>query len=331
MNKKNKQIDFLSNEVFSHLKGYLALCILLHHIYQFSSDMFPTKLKFLFLNLGYWSVACFIFMSGYGLMISYINKGDSYLTSFPKKRLLSFAITYVISAFFYISYDCIIGTKHTIKEYITTFSFGGTIISFGWYLQITFLLYLVFWLVFRFIKNGYLRSGLLFLFSLSFILIYYFIGMPESNSTPTVVFLFGILLAVHKDFFEKLIAKYSVLIFAVSFAFFILGYYIIWHFNPVEIYVIILRVISGIALILCVLTLLSWITKLCKGIIINPVSGFLGKISLEMYILQGIVLRTLYKCFGNGYSFVLLSILITIPLAVLYEILIRKIRVLTNS
>lgn len=148
-----QRFDYLSNKTFLCLKGWFALCILVHHIQLFTKIGDGTYWMHILGNLGYWSVGMFIFMSGFGLYESYRTKGMSYINCFPRNRLLVYELYYLLFVGIYFVFDLIKGVPHSAIEYMQTLTYGSTIISFGWYLQLNLVLYIFFWLVFKFVKK----------------------------------------------------------------------------------------------------------------------------------------------------------------------------------
>ncbi|MCH5345508.1 MAG: acyltransferase [Muribaculaceae bacterium] len=66
------------------LRGVLALLIVSHHLGQ-RTDIFP--LSNFTSGIGAPIVSIFFFISGYGLCLSYISKGENYFNGFLRKRL----------------------------------------------------------------------------------------------------------------------------------------------------------------------------------------------------------------------------------------------------
>ena len=88
------------------LQGYLAICIMLHHIGQKTCAnwlepwMIEPGLE-LFVPFGYYFVGIFLFCSGYGLWKSYKNK-PHYLNGFIKRRILPLLVAFYVSAFLFL-------------------------------------------------------------------------------------------------------------------------------------------------------------------------------------------------------------------------------------
>ena len=80
------------------LRGVLAMGIVIHHISLRIVDATPDDM-WIFSQFQFWGapiVAVFFFLSGYGLMVSLITKGQEYLDGFLKKRLLKIVLPLVL-------------------------------------------------------------------------------------------------------------------------------------------------------------------------------------------------------------------------------------------
>jgi peptidoglycan/LPS O-acetylase OafA/YrhL len=68
--------DYFSRPITEALKGYLALGVLLHHIYLNTQIVAHDSVPGFFLgSLGGYCVSLFFFISGYGLLTSFNNRG----------------------------------------------------------------------------------------------------------------------------------------------------------------------------------------------------------------------------------------------------------------
>ena len=80
------------------LRGVLAMGNVIHHISLRVVDATPDD-SWLFSQFQFWGapiVAAFFFLSGYGLMVSLIAKGNRYVDGFLKKRLLKIVLPLVL-------------------------------------------------------------------------------------------------------------------------------------------------------------------------------------------------------------------------------------------
>jgi len=129
---------------------------------------------------------------------------------------------------------------------------------------------------------------------------------PYNVYVIVISFLFGIIASLHKDKIEDGLKKYSVLVFILSLTAFCI--FMIIHTLMVYrmgesmanyIYVrtafIVITSVADISLALVMISFSAIAQRYAKWIIINPVSKFLGNYSLEIYALQGIVLRSVFS------------------------------------
>ncbi|MCD7957293.1 MAG: acyltransferase family protein [Lachnospiraceae bacterium] len=297
--------DYLTLESTTCIKGLFAILVLIHHLYQHSGVSINGQGAYCLQSLGYLSVAMFLFLSGYGLQISYLNKGEQYIVNLPSKRILPLYLQYILLVGIYLAFFFVIDkSKITVKLIITSFVFGGTVVSKGWYLQLTLALYLLYWLVYSTVKRKRTLAiviGLVFICVLCLVLQ---LGIVWFQSIFS--FALGIFWANNKEKIDsKCVESWGLFtgVFLITFVCsLVLSYYII----PIRVCTIIL---------FCVLTLLllmrvSINNKLMKGI---------GTYSFDIYVMQGIPLALLHSdviYIENKLLYMLLCTIITLILAI---------------
>ena len=144
--------DFTSLAAMKSLQGFAALGVILHHISQEYFFQEEGVLS-LFVNAGAYFVALFFFCSGYGLLKSYDTKKD-YLKGFIGKRVVkALVIPFYVNVILYGIMMFLVKWPVEPLQWVTNF-LGITMMNrFAWFPIILVLLYLVFYLCFRFIKN----------------------------------------------------------------------------------------------------------------------------------------------------------------------------------
>lgn len=150
---KTKEISkqqFFSLEKTNALKGLFAVFVLIHHIGQNTTFLNGTFFENVVNSLGYLSVSVFLFLSGYGLAVSHKLKGEKYINTFPKAKILPFYLQNLILIAIYLVFWTIIGKTLPTKRIVLSFLFGHTVIKYGWYLQATLFLYILFFIGFKF-------------------------------------------------------------------------------------------------------------------------------------------------------------------------------------
>ncbi len=151
--KKNQFNDgFTSLDVMKSVRGFAAMGVILHHIsqefaFQESGVLTP------FVNAGAYFVAVFFFCSGYGLIKSFDSKKD-YLKGFIKKRIVkSIVVPFYVDVLLYGLFTFLVKIHLEKAQWVTNL-LGITMMNvYAWFPIVLSLLYLVFFLSFRFVKN----------------------------------------------------------------------------------------------------------------------------------------------------------------------------------
>lgn len=99
--------QYLSKKNSNAVKGIFILLIFASHFYPYTSG--PTnQLDIIygwFANaLGQGVVTYMLFCSGYGVMLSASRKGESYMKTFPSKRILSTLLVYDCAQILFFSF-----------------------------------------------------------------------------------------------------------------------------------------------------------------------------------------------------------------------------------
>lgn len=134
-------LDMTSSKV---LKGGLSILIVLHHL-QYGIEV---PYFHVFKHLGAPAVSVFFFLSGYGLMSSYIQKGVAYLDGFWKKRIWSICSPFIMVTLFFL-----------LLNYFDKGSFGANLLHdlvfkgitplpYSWFAFTIILFYVAFYFVF---------------------------------------------------------------------------------------------------------------------------------------------------------------------------------------
>ena len=222
--------EFLSYEQTKYIQGFIAICIMLHHISQkVSANWIDKKLYIpgldIFTEFGYFFVSIFIFCSGYGLYKSYKNKPD-YFKGFFSRRIIPLIVAFYTSEWIFLI------ARYLLKEEIS----GKLLIQYitgirpcnpnSWYVEVMPLFYLAFFLIFRFCKNENISLILITLFSAIYIIlglntdhnVYYLRGEWWYNSVH--LFPIGIIFARFEkkilSFFKKYYYILLILVIAVT-------------------------------------------------------------------------------------------------------------------
>lgn len=325
-NQINK--DSFSMDAMTSLKGIMALFVLFHHLSQ--KKLFQeTHTISLFEFVGFLFVGVFFFCSGYGLYKSYVIK-DNYLKGFLKRRILPIVIYYYVMIAIYTVYHVITGNAFTLSEWLFKLSGLVLINSQAWFIPVIIIMYLAFYIVFKndkLRKYGIpMLLGVTIFQGILFCILNHFpwyLGdssgwwMEEGalNNLPwwrrfcalpfegewwvnsTIGFVLGITIAKYEDFFLDFIASkiIQISICVLFIIFTLLGMYCLWNvgywtefsgklgfFNKLTCY--------AVQCFQVVFTDLFIVLLMRKVYVNNRLYSFLGKRTLELYLMQEIAL-----------------------------------------
>lgn len=314
--------NYFSKTVTDGMKGYLCICILIHHIQQFSGIFSESYFGHFLNRLGGWGVALFFFISGYGLFTSYDKKGREYLKHFFRNRILPFYFSYY---FFVALYSAIMYKSVTLKLILSSLTFGGTIVSFGWFFQYIGIFYLIFFLSYRF--TGRKAGNAIFLALMVVFTCFCYLG--GFRYTEAVPFLLGMLVALNKGLIDRILKSLWWLILSASLIV-IFGVYFsyIYSFIYARITFIpfvweLISTIGDIGVIVFAVSFCYATRKL--PIVDNVVSRWINRYSLEIYATQGIVLYLLYPLVDKLALYVMLCFAITVAAGIIMHFVIASV------
>ena len=280
--------SMLSIQKTNALKGILAICVLISHLY--SIFHFENKILNWVVGslMGYLSVSLFFFLSGYGLESSYEKKKDIYIEKFMKRKIIPFYTIYIILVGIYVGMRFIIGENISVSDIMKSLIYGGTEVKFGWFLQTILVLYLIFWISFQVnVCGGRGEKYKILLCTIGeivFCIGSYVFEMDTTWYATSVCFLLG----VYWKYFEKRIIKkmerLAVRIAFVGVCLCFAGIGILIANNLFSgrssdmMQIMVTSIFFTIAFILIVVDIN----------IENIITDRLGKISFEIYVLQGL-------------------------------------------
>lgn len=286
-------MDYLSKNTTTCLKGFFALCILIHHISQaFITGNSLILGQLLGRSLGYFSVGMFFFFSGYGLMFSYINKKDAYIKNFPKTRILPFyIIILILSATYWLFFTALKIYSPPAKRLIQSLFFGGTVISKGWYLQAILVFYLLFYFSFRFIKSAKAAITVFSFFIVAYCVGCFYFGLAMYWYQAASAIILGALWCANKSGIDSFLAK-SRARTAILSALGIAAVSALWYVGTLkstgDVLRLWLRIISILIFVTSVILLVSLSAD--KPLLNNRLFALLGKYSFAIYVTQGMFL-----------------------------------------
>ncbi|MBO4579087.1 MAG: acyltransferase family protein [Clostridiales bacterium] len=308
------------------IQGALAIFIIFHQtVITLNRDNYTGDMGFFF-YYGILAVAFFFFSSGFGLIKRWMTD-KNYIKGFMKRRIFTVLVPFFICNYIYLT-DALLNNIIFNKS----FGFGEVILSFFgiflvnnemWFAVEIMILYVVFRLVFAKIKKP--LTGIIIMTCV--VLVMMTVGLFSGHSNNDVmsywfkgewwyntVFMFpiGMLYAYKEDRINKVIKKAFVSILIASSILFILMDHIHKNLISMSIYwtenyksTHILDKLTGLGqeTLFELIFLILVITLMSRIKIGNPVIKFFGKISLEVIMLNYLMIEKLYflyKMYGIG-------------------------------
>ena len=310
--------DYLSLESCNSFRGIFALVVVFHHLAQRTSG---GVLFHLFSYVGYLAVAVFFFYSGYGLMKKHMSS-PQYYEKFLLNRIPSILLPYLVITAVYWLYYAGTGKVYSAKQMmISSFLKGSPIVLFSWYIIAILLSYIAFWLLMMLFKKRYdlMVMSACFL-NLLYILFCRRLGYGSYWYNTAFAFCVGMFWAHKESDILKLLEKY----FPISAISAILFWMICFlGTSVVEISVIRFALqISSACLFSIIIVLLSM-----KFRIRSKIAHFLGRISLELYLVQGLPIKMFRNkaiYIQNELLWCSIVLLSSIALAVVFHALFNK-------
>lgn len=303
---KNDNINVLNKQNTNSIKGLIALTVILHHL----SQRIEGQSLFLLRGIGYLIVGLFLFYSGYGMARATINKND-YLDTFWKSRVPKVIIPFMMAnVLFIIGYSIFENKTYTITQIICYLIGIELIDSFKWYIWTTVILYIGFYISFKYFKN---KKSIIAMFI--YINMYYWTCYTFKVSgwwyNSVFSFFVGVIFGMYSKSIIKFVQnnyKYTLIPVTVFLLIYTYGFK---HGN------IFTATIANVSFVI------SFILISIKVRIGNKFCTFLGGISYEIYLVHRLVLDILEYRIDNKYVYIALSLITSILLAYIFSKLVN--------
>ena len=287
--------EYLSVESTSGLRGFLALGIIFHHL----SPLVKTGEEFSnFSYMGTYIVSIFFFLSAYGLYVQNESK-ENYLDNFLEKRLSKIMVPFFIISLIYMFDRFVNGQLMDLNFFINLFKKGSTIIYNGWFVDIIILMYVFFYISFKFFLNKFLSIIVNTIFIICYICLAIKLGYSVWWYNSALAFVIGLIWAKNQNKIDRFLDRYyfiaiilvTVLLF-LSHKYNILLKYI--HLEDSYSYALAANLDNIIFTIYFIIVFLKKINFSNMSLIL------LGSISFELYMIHGLVISILEKIFVSS-------------------------------
>ena len=317
--------DFLSYSIVKGLQGFAALAVILHHVTQEVTQYgkYDKGLINIFVDAGVLFTGMFFFFSGYGLIVSLMEK-ENYLKGFLKKRLPAVVVPFYVCNLLFIIVNLVMGRR--VKPLELAGYVSGVVMwnDQMWFIVELAVLYVAFYFVFRKRKLDASALGRMAFFILVMNIVSLLLGhdgLPETKGlwffgewwyNTTWLFFIGMLVAKYNDkvvsFAKKHykwllplgIVLFAVLSYATGWMLKNVGYWLEYPGHRGYLEKLVTFLVQCPMVIVFVLTLILLSMKVQFK---NKVLSFLGVFALEMYLLQNIFITKLTHVIDNDMLF----------------------------
>lgn len=324
---KNNE-NYLSKDYTNIIKGFFLFFVFIRHFIQYIPSFNNTWIDTFGLaidnKLSQLIVVMFLFYSGYGIMESAKNKGKKYITEMPKKRILSTWINFAIAVIIFIIATNYFSThEFSVKKIILSLIGWDSVGNSNWYIFCIIILYFISFLSLKAFNDNKRILCSIFIGTLLYTFLMDFYKYSYFYNTA-FCYVLGVAFSMYKEKIEGWLKGRELISFAYLVASFIIAYKLRKHIFWYHIHTLIFTLIIVL------------LTRKIK--IKNAILAWFGKNLFPLYIFQRlpmILLNRLDYMHNNPYLFFLSSFVITIVIAILYNIIIaivKKIRTkLTNK
>lgn len=309
--------EYLSVETCKYYRGIFAVLIILHHLAQITTD--GIMLRWFGYSAGRIATAMFFFLSGYGLQKSYIKKGAEYQKRFLVSRLPTVLIPYIIANVVYWFDGVLHNVIYSPKDIILMLINGeNLLVKYSWYVISIMGFYLVYWLIMTVCrKKHFLMILCACVYNVMYVLFCHKMGYGNWWYVSFQMIVVGIIWATYQNRIEGFIKEKYYILISIAWVFVLCAFlwsvkYLNWKTDTM--YGLLLSTGFAVAMLLTFM-------KIKVG---NKVLKFLGAISFEMYMTQGLfIYDTNRKSFpvDNDFVFALFGIVGTIVSAYILHIL----------
>ena len=213
-------------------------------------------------------------------------------------------------------------------QILTSLTFGGTIIANGWYLQTALIVYILFWGIFKLdIKDNY-KIALMFLACLMYIAMCIVFHMEPHWYQTVLSVILGMVWSQFKDKIDlKIAKKYTFVFIACCGLFVVSGFVYKWFQVKTDIPAI--SLFSKTVYVLCFAVIV--VMLLMKLPIQCGITKALGEISLEIYMLHGMMINAIHRVISNEIIYIFVVILCTIISAILFNQITKRVMKLIKT
>lgn len=213
-NLKGFNDDYLSKGSTNSIKGIFILLIVISHAlpyitrcgYAYSATGDSLLMTFFHL-LSQLVVVMFLFYSGYGVGESFKSKGETYVQSMPRHRILGTLVNFDIAVIVFIVVGLLLGSSFTLRQCLLSLTGWDDVGNSNWYIFVILLCYLMHYIALCLpVSKPSYRVALLFALCAGCLLVLSFFKGNYWFST-ILCYPLGFMYSTYKDSIEKHLKK----------------------------------------------------------------------------------------------------------------------------
>lgn len=276
--------DYLSIKSTQAVRGVMAMLVLFYHLCQ---KLQGVKVLFFIDNFGIMCVATFFFLSGYGLQKNYMEK-PNYRQRILAKRIPAVLVPFLILNLLYWGYYYLTGDPMTLADIMANQAKGVPLVDYSWYMFVILLIYCNYYLSSFLFKPGSWGMVLYHVLSVAaWMLLCEAMGYPFHWYHTVMAFVVGPVWAMAGEKIKERMQQHYWRSLGIALVVF-LGFYAAALKTAG-----LSEVITPLFWASCCAFIPLLLLVLMKFSIGNPILDFWGKISFELYGLQGLFIRLL--------------------------------------
>lgn len=299
---------YLSLKNTNALKGIFSIFVVLCHIRGRIESLNNTPFGSLLTALGYLSVSVFFFFSAYGISTSYIKKQEQYISGFFRKRILPIYLKYLFISIVFLLSSIFQSKTPNLILLLKTFTFGGSYLGVGWYIQSILLLYILFYLICKICKpNPLIIFGSVA--PIIYIVVCLLLNLSALWYECILSFILGVFWAVYNKKIETVLTKIPYLLLLLCSLLLFFSCFIIVYISSDSEFALLAKMLSSVFFVVFVN-----IGSL-KINFSNKLTTFLGEISLEVYLIHVLfimIFRNSFLYIKNDFLFAFLVLICSI-------------------
>lgn len=311
--------DYSSVEQTSAINGIFTILIIFSHAVKFiqPSGILDTAYMSFRSHLGQGVVVTFLFYSGFGIMESIKKKGIIYVKEIPFRRLFKTWYHFAIAITLFLLLSFYLKSNYSLSKILLAYTGWSTIGNSNWYMNVIFVQYIIVFLSFMlFRKSKPFAAFTVCALTFGYAYFQFRMGRPGYCINTMACFPAGMLFSLIKPYFDKLLTKNDV-IWSVFFAAAFGCYCVLHHYREKS-----LVVYSAWSV--CAALMVVMLTMKVK--IGNEILTWFSKHIFSIYILQRIPMLILshFGISSHRYSFVIISFVITVAMATVFDEIMKK-------